>query len=128
MMKNSSEDRDRMKALYDAAPYSGVLAKSNTQSVPLLNHWINSANGHNSLALHPQSHILVAGCGAGAEVIMLAKHYPQAKIIGIDFSEKSIEEAQILAGKEKLSNIIFEVADLINPVWTQKYEAFDFIL
>ena len=108
-MKDSSENRDRMQALYDAAPYSGVLTKSHIQSVPLLNHWINSAIGQDDLALHPQANILVAGCGAGSEVIMLAKHYPHATIVGIDFSEKSIERARILAGNEKVKNIIFEV-------------------
>ncbi len=123
-----SENLEQMRALYDAAPYPKVLAEARPQGIPLLDHWINAASFSGKLVLHSKSKILIAGCGSGEEAIMLAKHYSQSQIVGIDFSEQSILRAKDLVQKENLSNVAFDVGDLMNDLWIEKYHSFDFVL
>lgn len=124
----STDDRDRLKALYDAAPYPAVLANQMVTNTPLLPHWINSVVAPDGLALHPNAHILVAGCGSGREALMLAQQFPFAQILGVDFSTTSIERAQQQAVAANLPNVQFKVADLTYSTWSEQYAAFDFIL
>jgi SAM-dependent methyltransferase len=50
------------------------------------------------------------GCGHGVSTILMAKAYPNSKIIGFDYHKLSIEHARKEAEKEGLKNITFEVA------------------
>ncbi len=50
------------------------------------------------------------GCGHGVSTILMAKAYPNSKIIGFDYHRPSIERARKEAEKEGLKNITFEVA------------------
>ena len=50
------------------------------------------------------------GCGHGASTILMAKAYPNSKIIGFDYHRPSIEWARKNAEKEDLKNITFEIA------------------
>ena len=50
------------------------------------------------------------GCGHGVSTILMAKAYPNSKIIGFDSHRPSIEWAREQAEKEGLQNITFEVA------------------
>src|SRR5919109_515675 len=50
------------------------------------------------------------GCGHGISTILMAKAYPNSKIIGFDYHRPSIERARKEAEKEGLKNIAFEVA------------------
>ena len=50
------------------------------------------------------------GCGHGASTILMAKAYPNSKIIGFDYHRPSIERARKEAEKEGLKNITFEIA------------------
>lgn len=128
-MKNLSnqEASNHLKALYDAAPYPAVLTDNMSSRTPLLLHWINAAVAPDGLALHPESHILIAGCGSGEEAILLAQQFPQAQVVGVDFSERSIAQANLHAETANLTNISFEVADLTSAEWCKKYAPFDFI-
>lgn len=127
MKDKSAQSRDRMLALYDAAPYPEVLQSSLPQTTALLSHWINAVSAYGTPALSNSSKILVAGCGSGAEVFMLANLFPEAKVVGIDFSERSIAKAKELALTSTLSNISFEVADLMSAD-CKSYDSMDFIL
>ena len=51
------------------------------------------------------------GCGHGTSTILMAKAYPNSKIIGFDYHKPSIEWARKQAEKENLQNIRFEVAN-----------------
>jgi SAM-dependent methyltransferase len=51
------------------------------------------------------------GCGHGVSTILMAKAYPNSKIIGFDYHRPSIEWARKQAEKEGLKNITFEVAE-----------------
>jgi SAM-dependent methyltransferase len=50
------------------------------------------------------------GCGHGASTILMAKAYPNTRIMGFDSHKPSIEWARQQAEKEGLQNVTFEVA------------------
>lgn len=57
--------------------------------------------------------VLVAGCGTGGEAFRLWRKHPQAKIVAIDFSPRSIRIAKGLQQRaRKMRNIHFLTADL----------------
>lgn len=60
------------------------------------------------------SKVLEAGCGVGAQTVMLAKNNPNAQIISIDISEDSITQAKNLVEQNGFSNVEFETADLFD--------------
>ena len=60
------------------------------------------------------SRVLEAGCGVGAQTVMLAKNSPDAKITSIDISENSIKQAKDLVEENGFSNVEFETADLFD--------------
>lgn len=60
----------------------------------------------------PGSEILEAGCGIGAQTVILAKNSPDAEIISIDISLDSIKKARDLIDEEKIANVHFRRADI----------------
>lgn len=116
-------DRDRMQALYDTAPYPAVLEGRMEQTTPLLTHWINAVSPRRPLGTGAR--VLVAGCGSGAEAFMLRELFPEATIVGVDFSERSIALAQERAAG---TGLVFEVADLMDAAWIAHHQPFDFVL
>ncbi len=128
MDKPSEEKRKRLLSLYDEAPYPEVLQGRLPQNTPLLNHWVDAAVAPQGPALRPNGHFLVAGCGSGEEALMLAQLYPQAKVLGVDFSPRSIELAKKRAQAALLTNLSFAVADLTESGQLEQYAPFHFIL
>lgn len=51
--------------------------------------------------------VLDAGCGTGSPLTAMALAYQDAEIVGIDFSETSLEKAKQLAGRYNLKNVRF---------------------
>lgn len=72
---------------------------------------------------HPK--ILDIGTGSGAIAIALGHTLPDAKIIGIDISNKALEVAEINRKKFGLSNVSFLQSDLLEKV---TYHDFDVIV
>ena len=63
--------------------------------------------------LYPNGHkVLEAGCGVGAQTIVLAKNSPGAQFIAVDISEKSLAQANTLAEAEGIRNVRFEPQDV----------------
>jgi len=57
--------------------------------------------------------ILIAGCGTGHEAFKMSRRFPRAKIVAVDFSQRSIAIAQDLQQRAtEMRNIRFAVADL----------------
>lgn len=73
--------------------------------------------------------ILVAGCGTGREAFALARRVPDADIVAVDFSPRSIAIARASARRTTFRRQIrFLVADLADPLLVEKTGgAFDFI-
>jgi SAM-dependent methyltransferase len=72
--------------------------------------WIPALEGVEEKLRNVGAKIADVGCGHGVSTILMAKAYPNSKIIGFDYHRPSIERARMEAEKEGLKNITFEVA------------------
>lgn len=59
--------------------------------------------------------ILDAGCGRGELTIYLARRYPKAEVLGIDFSASDLAHADQVRLAAKVENVRFEERDLTQP-------------
>jgi protein-L-isoaspartate O-methyltransferase len=75
---------------------------------------------HNDTFYPPGSRVLEAGCGVGAQTVILAKKSPGAHITSVDISRDSIDRAQRLITKEQISNVAFQVADIFHLPFDKK--------
>lgn len=66
------------------------------------------------------SDILEIGCGIGTLTFLLARHFPNASLTGLDISPQSINLAKQLL--QKFKQINFETADFINFKTHQKFD------
>ncbi len=80
---------------------------------------------HHDTAYPDGSRVLEAGCGVGAQTIILAQSSPGAMITSIDISAASVEKAKMLAGRCGITNTTFEVADIFRLPFAD--ETFDHI-
>ena len=80
---------------------------------------------HGDTIYPPNSSVLEAGCGVGAQTIILAKNSPEARILSIDISEESLNNAKALAEKEGISNVQFQKANIYQLTFAE--ETFDHI-
>jgi ubiquinone/menaquinone biosynthesis C-methylase UbiE len=71
------------------------------------------------------SRVLEAGCGVGAQTVILARNSPEASITSIDISVDSIEKAKKLVEKEGFKNVNFQVADIFDLLFEE--ETFDHV-
>lgn len=69
---------------------------------------------HSDTAFPAGSRVLEAGCGVGAQTVMLAQNSPQAAITSVDISEASMAEARRRAAAAGLMNVEFQRADIFN--------------
>ena len=77
----------------------------------LTTSWIPALEGvEDKLRRGEGTKVADVGCGHGVSTILMAKAYPNSKIIGFDYHRPSIEWARKEAEKEDLKNITFEVA------------------
>ncbi|MCC7551504.1 MAG: methyltransferase domain-containing protein [Methanobacterium sp.] len=58
--------------------------------------------------------VLEAGCGVGAQTITLARNSPHAEITSVDISEPSLNHAKTLISNEGISNVHFQIADIMD--------------
>jgi ubiquinone/menaquinone biosynthesis C-methylase UbiE len=72
---------------------------------PLLHHDTRYPEG---------SKVLEAGCGVGAQTINLAKNSPLADITSVDISETSLMQASSLISEERILNVNFQRADIMD--------------
>jgi SAM-dependent methyltransferase len=69
---------------------------------------------HNDTIYPAGSHVLEAGCGVGAQTVILAKNNPQSHFTSIDVSPASVNAAQAAAARAGLTNVTFQTADIFN--------------
>lgn len=60
------------------------------------------------------SRVLEAGCGIGAQTVILAKNSPGAHITSIDISEHSLVRAQENIQREGITNVTFRQGDIFH--------------
>ena len=67
---------------------------------------------HHDTSYPAGSRVLEAGCGVGAQTVILARNSPEAQFTAIDASPSSIATAQAAIGSAGLCNVTFQVADI----------------
>jgi ubiquinone/menaquinone biosynthesis C-methylase UbiE len=60
----------------------------------------------------PGSEVLEAGCGVGAQTVILARNSPEAQFTAIDISDASIATARAVLEREGVRNVRFQKADI----------------
>jgi len=70
----------------------------------------------------PESRVLEAGCGTGAQTSILTRNCPQTQFVSIDISQDSIDQAKKWV---KAENVIFRQADIFDLPF--EAESFDHI-
>lgn len=76
---------------------------------------------------HKGKVVLDYGCGPGNDLVWLAEEGQAKKVIGVDVSEKALEQARHRKHLHKLNNIKLKRASDSNPKIPQKDESVDFI-
>ncbi|HEY3283470.1 MAG TPA: methyltransferase domain-containing protein [Armatimonadota bacterium] len=69
--------------------------------------------------------VLEAGCGVGAQTVLLARNSPRARFTSIDLSADSLAQAERRCRQEGLTNVAFQRADLFDLPFPDNH--FDFI-
>jgi SAM-dependent methyltransferase len=80
---------------------------------------------HSDTRYPENSLVLEAGCGVGAQSVILGKNSPDARFVSLDISEESICRARVLAGASGLCNFSFVRSDLFSLSFPS--ESFDHV-
>jgi SAM-dependent methyltransferase len=67
---------------------------------------------HHDTVYPAGSRVLEAGCGVGAQTVILAQNSPGARITSIDISPESVEKAKAQAIRSEVTGVTFQVADI----------------
>jgi ubiquinone/menaquinone biosynthesis C-methylase UbiE len=62
----------------------------------------------------PGSRVLEAGCGVGAQTMILARTSPEARITAVDISEASLSKARALLEREGIRNVELQQGDIFD--------------
>jgi SAM-dependent methyltransferase len=68
---------------------------------------------HSDTVYTPGSRVLEAGCGNGAQTVVLGRNSPEASFVSIDISSTSLVEAQARATAAGLTHFEFRQADIL---------------
>ena len=64
-------------------------------------------------SLYPAgSRVLEAGCGVGAQTVLLARHSPGAQFTSVDVSPVSVQAAEAAVRRAGCTNVVFRTADI----------------
>lgn len=103
---------ERIKQGYERRPYPGPTTTepaATSGSMPAL-EWMQGVGRPGAAA---PGRVLVAGCGTGQEAVLLRRKWPDADIVAVDFSPRSVAIARRLQRQSGTgSPIDFRVADL----------------
>lgn len=80
---------------------------------------------HSDTKFPAGSKVLEAGCGIGAQTVILSKNSPQAKITSIDISEDSLKLAKERASIDRVTNVEFRMENIFDLSFEE--ESFDHI-
>src|SRR5215467_1757133 len=80
---------------------------------------------HSDTVYPAGSTVLEAGCGVGAQTVILAKNSPEARFTSIDISETSLQAAAAKISQEKITNVTLQNADIFKLLFP--LESFDHV-
>jgi len=65
--------------------------------------------------------VLEAGCGVGAQTVILASQSPQATFVSVDISPVSLEQAKTRVQARGLTNVTFQPTDIFSLPFAEAY-------
>jgi SAM-dependent methyltransferase len=80
---------------------------------------------HYDSIFQPAGRVLEAGCGRGAQTVILAPQNPQCSFISVDIAEDSLAEAGTIIREKEICNVSFQKADVCDLPF--EAESFDHI-
>jgi protein-L-isoaspartate O-methyltransferase len=80
---------------------------------------------HSDTSYPPGSLVLEAGCGVGAQTVILARRSPEARFVSVDISADSLAQAKRAAGVAGIANVRFQQANIFAPPFAA--ESFDHV-
>jgi ubiquinone/menaquinone biosynthesis C-methylase UbiE len=80
---------------------------------------------HHDSVFSPPGSVLEAGCGTGAQTVIVAPQNPQCNFTSIDIAEDSLVKAEENIKKKQIRNVRFKVADVFDLPFDD--ESFDHI-
>ena len=80
---------------------------------------------HADTAYPAGSRVLEAGCGVGAQTVILAAHSPGADIVSVDISETSVAQARQAVAAAGFANVAVQQADIFRLPFAP--ESFDHV-
>jgi len=96
-------------------PHSYVHGRSGRESTRLHDQAIGLGFLlHEGTRFPPGSTVLEAGCGVGAQTLLLAGNSPHAHFVSIDISPESLALAEERIAAEGVPNVTFRMADINN--------------
>jgi ubiquinone/menaquinone biosynthesis C-methylase UbiE len=85
------------------------------ESVRLVDQATTLADILHSDTVYPAgSNVLEAGCGVGAQTIILARNSPNAKITAVDLSVESLRAARERVSSQGFTNVTFHQGDIVH--------------
>jgi len=80
---------------------------------------------HHDSVFHPAGLVLEAGCGTGAQTVIVAPQNPQCSFVSIDIAEDSLAKAGENIKGNKIKNVRFQSADVFDLPFNN--ESFDHV-
>ena len=78
---------------------------------------------HHDTVYPPGSLVLECGCGTGAQTVILAARNPGARIVAVDISAASLEQARARISAAGLRNVEFRTANVFDlPVGKERFD------
>jgi SAM-dependent methyltransferase len=107
---------DQVRQIYERRPYPfGNNKALKRRSWTLALEWVDAIGRTEARGSAP-ARVLLAGCGDGTEAFNLCRKLPNAELVAVDFSARSIAIARRLQRRAKeMRNIRFVAADLTDP-------------
>lgn len=69
---------------------------------------------HSDTVYPPGSTVLEAGCGVGAQTILLARNSPDTRFTALDLSEGSLRVAEERVSSQRFTNVTFQQGDIFH--------------
>lgn len=121
--KSGKSSGDRIMGMNDGAyvhGYSVAESQRLSDQANTLSHLL-----HHDSVFRPAGLVLEAGCGTGAQTVIVAPQNPQCSFVSIDISEDSLMKAEENIKKKQIQNVRFQPADVFDLPFSD--ESFDHI-
>lgn len=107
---------------YDSVPYGGG---AYAQTHPDVLAVVASLRGMQPISPE-RCRVLEIGCANGHNLLAMAVSLPNAEFVGIDYSERQIEQAQAYVQNTEIDNVAFHALDI--KAWDGSLGEFDYIV